>query len=289
MFWIHLRPSELATILQKEYSIKVSNGFVKRVLKKLGFKYRKQNKNLATGTFAAREAQFKIIFDLVAIMSLDTPIVSIDCKKKENLGTLYRQGKLYCTEALKVYDHDYLSLSEGKVIPHGIYDMQRNEGYISIGDSHETARFIGDNLLWWWENYGIHNYPDAKRVLILCDAGGGNNYRHHAFKKQILELAELTGIEFIICHYPPYSSKWNPIEHRLFAHVHRAMQGAVLTDYNLVKELIGKTKTETGLKVFVRLNLGLYPIGIKTDKSELDFKRIHFNEKIPKLSYRICA
>ena len=102
-------------------------------------------------------------------------------------------------------------------------------------------------------------------------------------------LAQELGIEFIICHYPPYSSKWNPIEHRLFAHVHRAMQGTVLTDYDLVKELIAKTKTKTGLKVFVRLNLGHYPVGIKTEESELDFKRIQFNEKIPKLSYRICA
>jgi len=223
------------------------------------------------------------------MMSLKTPIISIDCKKKENLGTLYRSGKLYTTDPLKVFDHDYQSLSEGKVIPHGIFDIQLNEGYISIGNSSETAAFIKDNLLWWWDNYGIHNYPDAKTILILCDAGGGNSYRHHVFKKQLLDLAELTGIDFIICHYPPYASKWNPIEHRLFAHVHQAMQGVIFTDYNLVKELIGKTKTKTGLKVFVRLNLGEYPTKIKTDKSEIDFSRIHFNQQLPKLSYRIVA
>jgi len=275
--------------LANEQSIKVSAGFVKRVLKEQGYKYRKLSKNLATGEFAERDAQFKIIFHLVAIMSLDSPVISIDCKKKEVLGTLYRDGKLYTTAPLKVYDHDYLNLSEGKVIPHGIFDLQLNRGYISIGNSHETASFIGDNLLWWWENYGIHNYPDAKSVLILCDAGGGNSYRHHAFKKQLLELAQLTGIDFIVCHYPPYASKWNPIEHRLFAHMHQAMQGVIFTDYNIVKELIGKTKTKTGLKVVVRLNLGMYPTKIKTDKSELDFRRIQFNEQIPKLSYRICA
>jgi len=275
--------------LANEQSIRVSAGFVKRVLREQGYKYRKLSKNLATGEFAERDAQFKIIFHLVAIMSLDSPVISIDCKKKEVLGTLYRDGKLYTTAPLKVYDHDYLNLSEGRVIPHGIFDLQLNRGYISIGNSHETASFIGDNLLWWWENYGIHNYPDAKSVLILCDAGGGNSYRHHAFKKQLLELAQLTGIDFIVCHYPPYASKWNPIEHRLFAHVHQAMQGVIFTDYNIVKELIGKTKTKTGLKVVVRLNLGMYPTKIKTDKSELDFRRIQFNEQIPKLSYRICA
>ena len=275
--------------LANEQSIRVSAGFVKRVLREQGYKYRKLSKNLATGEFAERDAQFKIIFHLVAIMSLDSPVISIDCKKKEVLGTLYRDGKLYTTAPLKVYDHDYLNLSEGRVIPHGIFDLQLNRGYISIGNSHETASFIGDNLLWWWENYGIHNYPDAKSILILCDAGGGNSYRHHAFKKQLLELAQLTGIDFIVCHYPPYASKWNPIEHRLFAHVHQAMQGVIFTDYNIVKELIGKTKTKTGLKVVVRLNLGMYPTKIKTDKSELDFRRIQFNEQIPKLSYRICA
>lgn len=244
---------------------------------------------MATGEFAGRDMQFKIIFHLVSIMGLDSPVISIDCKKKEVLGTLYRDGKLHATAPLKVYDHDYLNLSEGKVIPHGIFDLQLNQGYISIGNSHETASFIGDNLLWWWDNYGIHNYPDAKSVLILCDAGGGNSYRHHAFKKQLLELAQLTGIDFIVCHYPPYASKWNPIEHRLFAHMHQAMQGAIFTDYNIVKELIGKTKTKTGLKVVVRLNLGMYPTKIKTDKSELDFSRIQFNEQIPELSYRISA
>ncbi len=289
VFWIHLKPREIAERLANEQSIRVSAGFVKRVLREQGYKYRKLSKNLATGEFAERDAQFKIIFHLLAIMSLDSPVISIDCKKKEVLGTLYRDGKLYTTAPLKVYDHDYLNLSEGKVIPHGIFDLQLNRGYISIGNSHETASFIGDNLLWWWENYGIHNYPDAKSVLILCDAGGGNSYRHHAFKKQLLELAQLTGIDFIVCHYPPYASKWNPIEHRLFAHMHQAMQGVIFTDYNIVKELIGKTKTKTGLKVVVRLNLGMYPTKIKTDKSELDFRRIQFNEQIPKLSYRICA
>lgn len=289
IYWIHLNPRELSEKLEEEKGLKVSNGFVKRVLRQLGYKYRKLYKNLATGVCTHRDAQFKIIFDLVAIMSLNTPIISIDCKKKERLGTLYRDGKLYATDAIEVFDHDYQNLSEGKVIPHGIFDIQLNQGYISIGNSHETASFIADNLLWWWDNYGIHNYPDAKSVLILCDAGGGNSYRHHAFKKELLILAEVTGIDFIICHYPPYASKWNPIEHRLFAHVHRAMQGVILTDYNLVKELIAKTKTSTGLKVFVRLNLGLYPTKIKTLKSEVNYSRIQFNEQLPKLSYRICA
>ncbi len=270
-------------------SHKVSNGFVKRILKDKGFKFRKLSKNLATGEYAQRDTQFTIIFHLVTIMSLNTPVISMDCKKKERLGNLYRSGKLYATGAIRVFDHDYHHLGKGVVIPHGIFDIQRNEGYITIGNSHETASFITNSILWWWDNYGMHNYPDAKSILILCDAGGGNSYRHHAFKKQMLILAEKTGIDFIICHYPPYASKWNPIEHRLFAHVQRAIDGVVFTDYNIVKELISKTKTTTGLKVFVRLHMKEYPTGIKTDKSEVDFSRIQFNDKIPKLSYRIIA
>ncbi len=222
-------------------------------------------------------------------MSLDTPIISIDCKKKERLGNLYREEEVLSTESIAVYDHDYHHLAQGAVIPHDIYDLHRNEGYISIGNSHETAEFIADNLLWWRDNFGIHHYPDADCILVLCDAGGGNSYRHFAFKKQIQLLAQKIGIDFIICHYPPYASKWNPIEYQLFCHAHRAIQGVVFSDYNIVKELFSKTKTDKGLNVFVRLNLKEYPTGIKTDKSEIDFSKIQFHKKITKLSYRIAA
>jgi len=244
---------------------------------------------MATGEYAKRKEQFEIIFQLVGLMSINSPILSIDCKKKERLGNLYRAGKCYSTGVLQVYDHDYHYLGQGTVIPHGIYDLARNEGYISVGNSHETASFIIDNLLWWWDNYGIHHYPDTNTILILCDAGGANSYRHHAFKKAMLELAHITGVDFIICHYPPYASKWNPIEHRLFCHVHNAIKGVILSDYKIVKELIAKTKTKTGLKVFVRLNPKVYQTGIKTDKSEVDFSRIQFSKNIPELNYRICA
>jgi len=289
VFWIHFKPPEIARLFLEQTNIKVSHSLVKRILKQQGFGYRKLSKNIATGQYAQRDAQFKIIFDLVALMSLDTPIISIDCKKKERLGNLYRAGKLYCTAPVEVFDHDYHNLSQGAVIPHGIYDLQRNEGYMSVGCSYESADFIKDNLLWWWDSYGIHHYPDTKSILILCDAGGGNSYRHHAFKKQMLLLSELIGIDIIICHYPPYSSKWNPIEHRLFCHVNRAMQGVVFSDYELVKELIAKTTTDTGLKVHVRLNLKHYQKGKKTHKEEVDISRIQFNQKIPELSYKIAA
>ena len=230
VYWISLKPCAIAKLFEEQHQIKVSNGLVKRMLQSLGYSYRKQSKQLATGFYALRDTQFKIICSLILIMSLESPVLSIDCKKKERLGNLYRNGKCYCTKAMKVYDHDYEHLSGGKVIPHGIYDMQANKGYISIGRSSETADFVLDNLLWWWRQYGIHRYPDAKNILLLCDAGGANSYRHFIFKHRLMEFAKQTGLAVIVCHYPPYCSKWNPIEHRLFSQVHKAMEGVIFSD-----------------------------------------------------------
>ncbi len=289
VFWIHLKPREIAVKFEEKHHIKISNRMIKRQLLLMNYKYRKLSKQLSTGYYEDRDKQFQIIFTLVAIMSLNTPIISIDCKKKERIGNLYREGKCYSQEPIKVFDHDYEHLATGKVIPHGIYDLQQNQGYITIGNSHETAEFIADNLLWWWDNYGIDLYPDTKNILIFCDSGGANSYRHHSFKKHMLNLSQLIGKDLIICHYPPYASKWNPIEHRLFAHVHNAMKGVVFSDYNIVKELIEKTTTTTGLKVVVRLMDKDYPTGIKTTKEQVDYKRIRPHPISPKLSYSIAA
>jgi hypothetical protein len=226
---------------------------------------------------------------MILIMSIKSPIISIDCKKKERLGNLYREGKCYTQESIKVFDHDYEHLSEGKVIPHGIYDLQANKGYVSIGNSAETADFVVDNLRWWWTEYGIHLYPDAENILILCDSGGANSYRHHIFKHRLIQLAAELGVSFVICHYPPYSSKWNPIEHRLFAHIHLAMSGVVFSDYQTVKELIETTSTKSGLTVVARLNLKDYEKGIKVDKKVKNDERIFYHHAIPDLNYRVTT
>ena len=287
VYWISLKPWQVAELFYEQCQIRVSHGLVKRLLRELGYGYRKQSKQLSTGSYAHRNEQFEIICSLVLVMSFESPILSIDCKKKERLGNLYRDGRCYCTKAVKVYDHDYEHLSEGKVIPHGIYDLQANKGYVSIGSSSETADFIIDNLLWWWFEHGIDEYPDAKNILLLCDAGGANSYRHHIFKKKLMEFAKETGLSVIVCHYPPYCSKWNPIEHRLFSHVHKAMSGVIFSDYQTVKKLIEQTSTKTGLTVVVRLNLKQYQKGIKTDKTHIDEKRISCHPTIPDLNYRI--
>lgn len=289
LYWIHLTPKELGALYFAQYGVQFSNGFIKRELLALGYKYRKIRKSLATGVYENRDAQFQIIFNLVLLMSIKSPILSIDCKKKELLGTLYRDGKSYSQGDKEAYDHDYTHLGEGKVIPHGIYDVQKNIGFITIGSSSETATFIVDNLRWWWTEFGINDYPDARNLLLLCDAGGGNSYRHHAFKKELQAFAKEIGVDIIVAHYPPYASKWNPIEHRLFCHVHQAMSGQMFTSYEFVKTLIEKTTTQQGLKVVVRIHIKDYQTGIKTLKEEVDEKRIQWHPNIPKLSYRIAA
>ena len=285
VFWISKKPKELAALFNTEYKQTISNRSVKLLLVELGYGYRKHQKQIATGTYHRRDEQFVIICNIILVMSLKSPVISIDCKKKERLGNFYRNGKVYSQQAIKVYDHDYDHLSEGKVIPHGIYDLQANIGYVSIGSSAETAQFVIDNLRWWWTEYGFNLYPDAKNILILCDAGGANSYRHHIFKNNLLALATELGISFIVSHYPPYASKWNPIEHRLFAHVHHAMSGFVFSDYQTVKERIEMTTTKTGLSVIVRLNLVLYETGIKGVK--IISNRIQHHSSLPELNYRI--
>ncbi len=287
VYWISLKPSQIAGLFYEQHGIRVSHGVVKRLLKELGYGFRKQSKQLATGSYARRDEQFGIICTLVLVMSLESPVLSIDCKKKERLGNLYRDGKCYCTKAIQVYGHDYEHLGKGKVIPHGIYDLQANKGYISIGGSSETAAFVIDNLLWWWNEHGKHRYPDAKNILLLCDAGGANSYRHHVFKKELMRFVEQTGLSVIVCHYPPYCSKWNPIEHRLFSQVHRTMGGGVFSDYETVQKTMAQTTTGTGLTVVVRLNMKEYQTGIKVDKTSVDPKKILYHPQIPELNYRI--
>ena len=286
--WTHLKPAEISRLMDEKYGIKLSNGLVKRLLKKHGYCKRKLKKDIPIGTYSKRNDQFEIIMKIISIFNkMDCPILSIDTKKKERLGNLYRDGYCYSNVPIKVFDHDFHYLSQGNVIPHGIYDIKLKQGYVSIGTSKETAGFICDNILWWWENHGIHNYPTCKQILILCDSGGANSYRHHAFKNHLQRIAELIGVRIIICHYPPYCSKWNPIEHRLFPHVHRAMQGVVFNCYKTVKELIEKTYTKTGLKVMARIVDKIYTIGVKYTKSDVDNKRIFFHSELPDLNYSI--
>lgn len=291
IYWVSMSYKQIAAKFSESSGISVSHGMVKRLLNELGYRYRKPYKVLPTGVYAQRDAQFQIIFSLLAIMKMNekSPFISIDCKKKERLGKFARSGECLSTGAQQTWDHDYAHLSEGKVVPHGIYDLRNKTGYISIGTSSETAEFVYDNLIWWWEEYGIHLYPDAKNIFLFCDAGGANSYRHHIFKYWMLKFAKETGVSLVICHYPPYASKWNPIEHRLFCHVHRATGGVIFDTYRRVVDAMANTYTTTGVNVIVRMNWKAYKTGEKMDKKKLDSKKIIKHHKIPDLNYRIVA
>jgi len=184
-------------------------------------------------------------------------------------------------KAIEVFDHDYLHLGVGKAI------LRLNQGYVSLGNSNETAEFVVDNLEWWWENVGKFEYPKATRILILCDSRGANGHRHHLFKKLLQELARKIGKKLVICHYPPNCSKYNPIERRLFAQVDRTIKEVILTDLEKVKELMSKTATKTGLRVEVRINQKFYPLNQPSRATEVDKKRLLRHPPMPKLSYTI--
>jgi hypothetical protein len=161
----------------------------------------------------------------------------MDSKKKEPFGALYRDGEVYSQEAPKVYDHDFSSLQTGLVVPHGIYDIVQNKAFINLNSSKDTADFVYDSLLFWWQNEGQIQYPNANNLLIFCDGGGSNSYRHYVFKEAIQRLANRIKITIRIAHYPSYCSKYNPIEHKVFPYVTKALDGIVLDNVETVKEL----------------------------------------------------
>ncbi|QZE14096.1 ISAzo13 family transposase [Halosquirtibacter laminarini] len=289
--WTHLRPCDIATFILMKYDITLSNGQIKRILKNNGYCRRKPSKSISTGESKNREEQFHIIRVLMLLFTNmpHNPIISIDTKKKEVLGQLTRDQGVLCKKegTPKVYDHDYSYLTTGKAIPHGIYDIKHNNDYMSIGDSHETAEFVIENLLWWWNNFGVYNYPEVTQILILCDCGGANGYRHHLFKVLLQALAAKIGLKISIVHYPPYCSKYNPIERLLFSQVHRSLKDTLLTDVNQVADLIGKTITKQGLIVQVRVVVKQYQTGKRSSKEDIAVKKILYNKKLPDLSYTI--
>lgn len=234
-----------------------------------------------------RNEQFENIARLRAeFEAAGNPIISLDTKKKEFLGNFYREGRLYTLEELTTWDHDFNTFAEGVIIPHGIYDLQRNVGYIQIGTSRDTSEFACDSVRYWWLTYGSLQYPDATSLLILCDGGGSNSSRHHIFKYDLQHLADELGIEIRVAHYPPYCSKYNPIEHRLFPHVTRACQGVIFTSVELVKKLMSKTRTATGLHTFVHIIDKVYAAKRKAPDAFLDNMPIRFDDFLPTWNYR---
>ena len=188
---------------------------------------------------------------------------------------------------METLDHDFPSLAHGVAIPHGLYDLKRNRGYVNLGTSHDTSEFACDSLRQWWNTHGRHDYPQATSLLLLCDGGGSNGARTSLFKADLEQFAQETGLEVRVAHYPPYTSKYNPIEHRLFPHLQRACQGVIFTSIDLVKDLMAKATTKAGLRVSVNILHNVYQTGRKVAAEVKEQMRVIFDEEFPQWNYRV--
>ena len=187
---------------------------------------------------------------------------------------------------MEVYDHDWPTLADGVAIPHGLYDLKRNLGFVQIGICHDTSEFACDSLRHWWLNYGQFQYPNATSVLLLCDGGGSNSSRAYLFKQDLQALADELALEIRIAHYPPYTSKYNPIEHRLFPHLSRACSGVIFDTVERVRQLMDQASTKTGLKVFASILDKAYETGRSVKAEFRQSMPIVFDEDLPMWNYR---
>jgi Rhodopirellula transposase DDE domain len=214
------------------------------------------------------------------------PVVRIDTKKKEMIGDFYREGTIETQATIEVNDHDFGSMGSGTVIPHGVDDVGLNRGFVHLNTSHDTSELACDSLAAWWEGHGRVAYPGGTKLRVLCDGGGSNSASRYVFKEQLQALADRLGVEIRVAHYPPYCSKYNPIEHRLFPHLTRACRGVIFRTLETVRSFMSKAGTTTGLKVEVGI---LEKVDETGRKCAVDFKetmRIVFDEILPKWNYR---
>jgi hypothetical protein len=283
--WTNLSLKEMSRRLAGK-GTPASKRVLRPLLKKLGFVKRKAHKTLAMGDHPDRDAQFQNIAKLKQeYLDAGLPVLSIDTKKKEHLGTFYRDGQLYSRDEVRVFDHDFPSFATGTVIPYGIYDLAANKAHVTIGTSHDTSEFACECLAQWWEQHGRDRYPAATKLLLLCDGGGSNASNRHVFKEALQHLADRLGIEIRVAHYPPYCSKYNPIEHRVFPHVTRACQGVVFESVELVSDLISRTQTQTGLTVTTSILDRVFETGRKVATDFLQTCRILRDAVLPKWNY----
>jgi hypothetical protein len=235
------------------------------------------------------DAQFaEIARQRQQFLAAGQPVLSIDTKKKELLGNFARPGELYAAAAIKVFDHDFGGKQRGVVIPHGIYDVGLNRGHVTLGISHDTAAFAIDSLLQWHRLQGREQYPDAREVLLLCDGGGSNGSRTRAFKIELQRFANRTGWTVHVAHYPPYKSKYNLIEHRMFPHVDRTYRGVILHSVETVCNLIASTCTAGGLEVTASILRRTYETGLHFAADALEHIRYIAAEILPAWNYRIA-
>ena len=269
---------------------RAGSSLVGRMLHSLGYSLQSNAKVTEGAQRGDRDGQFRCINTVASEhLAAGEPVVSIDCKKKELIGDYANGGAEWEPEGspTRVGTHDLPDPEVPKAIPYGVYDLGANEGWVNVGDDHDTPAFAVASLARWWENMGRERYPNATRLMITADAGGSNSYRSRAFKLELSKLAATIGLVITVCHMPPGTSKWNKVEHRLFSFISMNGRGRPLVTYRTVVELIAATTTRTGLKVRADLDTGYYPLAQKVSDAELAAVPMRGHEWHPEWNYTI--
>ena len=261
--WTSKSVRKLATQLKADGHI-VSYQLVSELLADAGYSLQANRKSREGAEHGDRDAQFRYINYLVRRFQGDRqPVISVDTKKKELVGDFKNPGKQWrpkeTPELVRV--HDFLIPEKGKAIPYGVYDLTRNAGWVSVGIDHDTASFAARTILKWWRKMGHPAYPRARQLMITADAGGSNGPRVRLWKWEVQQLANRTGLAITVCHFPPGTSKWNKIEHRLFSYITTNWRGQPLISLAVIVSLISSTRTAAGLRVRAELDKGRYPEG----------------------------
>jgi hypothetical protein len=250
----------------------ISYPVVAELLRELGYSLQANRKNKEGSSHPDRNAQFEYINRRVGrFLAGKQPVISVDTKKKELVGDFKNGGRELRPkgEPEKVRVHDFLIPELGRATPYGVYDLARNTGWVSVGMDHDTAAFAVESIRRWWQRMGRPVYPKASRLLITADAGGSNGPRLRLWKVELQKLADETGMRIAVCHFPPGTSKWNKIEHRLFSFISQNWRGKPLLSFEVIVNLIAATTTVKGLKVHAEVDDGVYPAGTKIDDTEL--------------------
>jgi Rhodopirellula transposase DDE domain len=252
---------------------KVSASTVGRLLHSMGYSLQSVRKSREGTSHPDRNAQFEYIASTVqAFQKRHQPVISVDTKKKELVGEFKNAGREWRPKGSPalVQVHDFPSDAVGKAIPYGVYDLTRDEAWVSVGCDHDTPAFAVASIRQWWLTMGRKAYPSARELLITADAGGSNGYRAHAWKLELQDLADEANLCIKVCHFPPGTSKWNKIEHRLFCHITQNWRARPLATYETVVNLIGNTRTISGLRVKAKLDQHRYPTGSKALPAEME-------------------
>jgi hypothetical protein len=263
---------------------------VASLMRLLGYSLQANVKTKEGASHPDRDAQFQHINQTAkAAVAAGWPVISVDCKKKELIGDFKNQGREWRLtgkpELVRV--HDFKDKQLGKAIPYGVYDLKLDEGYVNVGIDHETAQFAVNSIRSWWEHLGHERYPAAPRLTITADCGGSNGNRPRLWKVELQKLADHTELELEICHFPPGTSKWNKIEHRLFSFITMNWRGKPLVSLETIINLIAGTTNTSGLEVYARLDQGTYPAKIRVPDAEMKTLNLHRREFHPEWNYII--